>query len=142
MLLPYFCFFPALALLLAYPSLLPACSWPAHGLLLACSWSAPVLLMVLPTPVWQSPSSSSAPFDFSRHGENRLLWLKPYINHILGPFLKLYNQYIDKYEEKKKKFTQATKTYKDFGILVEEFQAKPRSKGLTLLHHMLTPIQR
>ena len=76
------------------------------------------------------------------HNSHSTNILQPYINPILGPFLKLYNQYIDKYELKKKKFSQATKTYKDFGILVEEFQAKPSCKGLTLLHHMLTPIQR
>ena len=55
MLLPYSCFFPALALLLA------------------CSWSAPALPLILPTPVLQ-PLSSSALYDFFRHGESRLLW--------------------------------------------------------------------
>ena len=52
------------------PLVLPSfcASWPY-------SWSspAPSQLQLLPTPVWQ-PSSSSAPYDFLRHGENRLLW--------------------------------------------------------------------
>ena len=76
MLLPYFCFFPTLVMLMA-------CSQPAPSLLLACSWSAPALLLVLPTPVWQ-PSSSSAPYDFFRHGESRLLW---YLNYHISSFL-------------------------------------------------------
>ncbi len=46
MLLPYFCLFPALALLLAS-------SESAPTLLMVCSWSAPALLLVLPTPVWR-----------------------------------------------------------------------------------------
>ena len=60
----------------------------------------------------------------------------------IGPFLKLYNQYIDSYERTKKKFHDAMKSHKDFANQVEEFQARPSCKGLTLPHHMLTPIQR
>ena len=86
------CFYPAPAQLLplsnscfcpAYSptQLLPGSySCPAPGLpcfcpLWPCSCSSPALfpLLLLPTPVWQ-PSSSSAPYDFFRHGESRLLW--------------------------------------------------------------------
>ena len=89
------CFCPALALLLSCscfaPGQLLACSCPAPALFLPCfcpahasaplslcSSPAPALLMVLPTPIWQpsssSSSSSSAPHDFFRHGESRLVW--------------------------------------------------------------------
>ena len=44
------------------------------ALLLPCFCPAPALLLVLPTPVWQPSSSSSAPYDFFRHGDSRLLW--------------------------------------------------------------------
>ena len=55
------------ALLLPYSCLAPA------PLLLSIS-PAPTLLLVLLTTVWQTSSSSSAPYDFFRHGESRLLW--------------------------------------------------------------------
>ena len=56
------------ALLLLFP-----CSCIGPGRLLACSQPAPALPLILPTPVLQ-PSSSSALYDFFRHGESRLLW--------------------------------------------------------------------
>ena len=66
-----------------FPSLLlPACSYPAPAILLPflallllqpCSNPAPSLFLLLPTPVWQ-PFSSSALYDFFRHGESSLLW--------------------------------------------------------------------
>ena len=83
---------PALLLLLLMLLPLPSCSAPAYlllpyscpvptsALLLPCPASAlpgpalgPALLQLLPTPVWQ-PSSSSALYDFFRHGKSRLLW--------------------------------------------------------------------
>ena len=62
------------ALLSSVPALFLPCSCPAQASapLLLCSCPAPALLLVLPTPVWQT--SSSSPFDFFRHGESRLLW--------------------------------------------------------------------
>ena len=58
------------------PSFCPVLLYSAHASapLLLCSSPAPALLLVLPTPVWQPSSSSSAPYDFFRHGESRLLW--------------------------------------------------------------------
>ena len=88
LLLPYF--FPAPTPSPTPALLQPTCSMLAHTLLLPCSCPvptsvlilpcptsalsgpAPSLLLLLPTPVWQ-PSSSSAHFNFFRHGESRLL---------------------------------------------------------------------
>merc|ERR1711895_417395 len=74
--------FPSLSLSLLLPS---SCFCPAPAVLLPCSLQAPILhipssspvpaqLLPLPTPVWQPSSSSSAPYDFFRHGDSRLLW--------------------------------------------------------------------
>ena len=62
-------------LLCSAPALFLPCSCPDHASapLLLCSSPAPALL-VLSTPVGQPSSSSSAPYDFFRHGESRLLW--------------------------------------------------------------------
>ena len=70
---------PALALFLPCSALLCSalllpCSCPALLMLLPRSCIASTPLLVLPTPVWQPSSSSSAPYDFFRHGESRLLW--------------------------------------------------------------------
>ena len=86
------CRTPALLLPNSYPApsqLLPSahhqycsCPTPPLLLLLLCSCFDPgpllpffclLLVLVLPSPVWQ-PLSSSAPYDFFRHGESRLLW--------------------------------------------------------------------
>ena len=63
-------------LLSSAPTLFLRCSCPAHASapLLLCSGPAPALLLVLPTPVWQPSSSSSAPYNFFRHSETCLLW--------------------------------------------------------------------
>ena len=58
---------------LSSSALLLPCFCLAPALLLACSWPASALLVVVPTSVWQ-PSSTSVPYDFSRHGENGILW--------------------------------------------------------------------
>ena len=60
-------------------------SCPAHASapLLLCSSPAPALLLVLPTPVWQPSSSSSAPLDFFCHGESRLLGSGPKGDNVL-----------------------------------------------------------
>ena len=59
--------------------LLPySCLIPAPSLLLACSWPTPAMLLLLATPVRQP--SSSALYNFFRHGDSRLLWyLKIYM---------------------------------------------------------------
>lgn len=77
-LLPKSCSAPARfllcsVLLCSTLTLLLPCSCPASALLLRCSLPANGLLLVVPTSVWQPPSTS-APYDFSRHGENRILW--------------------------------------------------------------------
>ena len=71
-------------LLSSAPALFLPCSCPAHASapLLLCSSPAPALL-VPPTPVWQPSSSSSAPYDFFRHGESHLLWYK-FMNHMVN----------------------------------------------------------
>ena len=51
-----------------------SCSAPAPSSTLIFPWSCPAPAQVLPTPVWQPSSSSSAPNDSFRHGESRLLW--------------------------------------------------------------------
>ena len=67
---------PLFCPVLLYSALLLPCSCPAHvsAPLLLSSSPAPTLLLVLPIPVWQPSSSPSAPYDFFRHGESRLLW--------------------------------------------------------------------
>ena len=72
------------------PLLLLPCSCIASGLLLACSWSAPalllVLVLVLPSPVWQ-PSSSSPPYDIYRHGESCLSWYTFTLYYMYGKLI-------------------------------------------------------
>ena len=63
---------PALLLPSSCPDPAPySCSAPAY--LPTYSYPAPALFLLLPTLVWQ-PSSLSAPYNFFRHGEIRLLW--------------------------------------------------------------------
>ena len=71
------------------PVRFPPCSYPAHASapLLLCSSPAPALLLVLPTPVWQPSSSSSAPYDFFRNGESRLLRYTLFIRLISYDFV-------------------------------------------------------
>ena len=82
---------PLFCPVLLYSALLLPCSCPAHvsAPLLLSSSPAPTLLLVLPIPVWQPSSSPSAPYDFFRHGESRLLcreWrrMKPVIGWVVG----------------------------------------------------------
>merc|ERR1711872_556708 len=76
LLLPSSCFCPTLAVLMPCSLQTPILHIPSFSPVptqLLPSFF-PALLLVLPTPVWQPSSSSSAPYDFFRHGESRLLW--------------------------------------------------------------------
>ncbi|XP_022698892.1 uncharacterized protein LOC111266039 isoform X3 [Varroa jacobsoni] len=60
----------------------------------------------------------------------------------IGQFLKLYSHYIKDYQTRCNYLEDARKRYPEFNQVMQQFEASPRCQKLTVVQHMLKPVQR